>query len=688
MKLNLKYIFFSVVFFLSFYSNGVQNDTAFVNALNDSSYYLGRLFPEKAYEIAVESKNLAEGLNYVDGEIVAYCRMGNALKKKNELDSALYFYNCAEKLFHEKGTDSILLAKIYIYQGPVYRQIGKYDLALAKYGQLYRLAFEGNDHVLMASALINMNIVFKVKGRYKEALVVLNHALSILPSYSINEIGIVYNSMANIYQDQGRIREAIEALKRAQLHFVESNNLVNLISTQINLGNCYRDVNMKDSALILYQDIYPIVVDRGFKKQEATLCQNMGALFFDQGEIAISEKYFNRSIRLKQESDDLDGQLESLLSLGKVLLLKEDVDSAIILFHEARSLAIEFESIEDLVNISLQLSNGYRKKKNWVKANFYQDESIIYQDSLSSLVAEGLIYEIDYEKEKRKVTELELLVNKQQFQLEKQYNTIWGIAIAAMMAVIVLYMIVRLNIQRRKVAEIENKSLEKQKEISELINKQEQAELDAMYNGQENERNRIASELHDNLGGILSTVKLYFKSMDVQINQLKEENIQQFYKANELLDDACDQTRRIAHELSSKKLGKNGLFKTIEILQDQINDSGQIKLKLTTYGSDEELIQLNQLSIYRVIQELINNILKHAHATEIEIQLNVFEDLFNLIVEDDGVGFDLNKMRTNDGIGLGETEARITNMNGEMIIDTGRGGGTTITIDIPLKTNE
>jgi signal transduction histidine kinase len=128
-----------------------------------------------------------------------------------------------------------------------------------------------------------------------------------------------------------------------------------------------------------------------------------------------------------------------------------------------------------------------------------------------------------------------------------------------------------------------------------------------------------------------------------------------------------------------------GLFATVRTLQRQINDSDQLVVELHTHGDDGRLDRNVQNSIYRIIQELLQNINKHANAKRVEIQLNVFEDLFNLVVEDDGVGFDVNNLLNKGGIGLREIEYRVKTMSGELTIDSGRGAGTNTTIDIPLN---
>jgi len=683
-----KYIYVLFFSFASYGATELTDDMNLVNSLNDSSYYLGSSFPERALDIANQSLVLAKKINYPFGEITAYCRKGNALIEMDELNLALQNYNQAEYLFNQSQEDSILLAKIFIYQSPIYRKKGMIDKALSNYNKAFKIAERQKDGVLIGSTLLNISLIYKSQGDYKRALNFLHHAVEVLPAENKDELGAVHNSIGNIYQNERRINEAIIEYRTALSFFTFNNNLNATLKANINIGNCFWDLDRVDSALFFYNKALPIAIRQSFKETESIIYQNKGAIFTEKQMLDSADFYFKKSLDIKKIDGDADGQLETLKSIGEIAFLRNNIDEAIGTYKQAYQLALAFNYLEDLEEITRQLSACYQNKNDWDKTINYLELSKTYKDSITEKLNDALIYEINYEQEKRKATELALLVKKRDRQLERRNSLIlWGAAIALLL-ILIFFILFKLNKFKRKNVEIEKKNIEKEKEIGELISQREQAELSAMYNGQESERNRISTELHDNLGGILSTVKLYFRAIDKQINLLKDENVQQYQKANELLDKACDQTRTIAHQLSSKKLNNIGLYATVKNRQREINDSGQIKFVLNTHGKDDELKKLDQISIYRIIQELINNILKHAKATEINMQLNVFDTLFNMIIEDDGIGFDLNLLINNTGIGLRETKARVKNMNGTFSIDSGRGGGTTITIDIPLKKEE
>lgn len=206
-----------------------------------------------------------------------------------------------------------------------------------------------------------------------------------------------------------------------------------------------------------------------------------------------------------------------------------------------------------------------------------------------------------------------------------------------------------------------------------------------MVEGQESERHRIARDLHDRLGATLSIVKMHFKSVEESIEVLKEKNVKQYKEANDLLDEACDQVRQIAHDMASGVLIKFGLVAALEALKETVETAGQLKMNLIDIGLEERLSYEYEINIYRILQELLTNTLKHAQATEMNLQLFRKDNSLSIVVEDDGAGFDPEKSVEFKGMGLKNIESRVYKFDGEISIDSGKGAGTTVTIDLPLN---
>lgn len=239
--------------------------------------------------------------------------------------------------------------------------------------------------------------------------------------------------------------------------------------------------------------------------------------------------------------------------------------------------------------------------------------------------------------------------------------------------------------QRRKLA-IKNLIAEQKAEIAkqkinELENSLNIKNLKAVVKGQEAERTRIANDLHDSLGGMLSTLKLHYDTLQVDHKELSDD--QDYNKIMDLIDEACKDVRDIARNLKPNALEKMGLNAALKDLINRYTIRGTMDISLHTNEIDGLLSEDARLHVYRIVQELLNNALKHANATEIDVQLNRNDEELFVMVEDNGRGFDLDTAKR--GLGLGNLNSRVNLLKGEMQIDSAPNRGTSVIVHIPLE---
>lgn len=200
----------------------------------------------------------------------------------------------------------------------------------------------------------------------------------------------------------------------------------------------------------------------------------------------------------------------------------------------------------------------------------------------------------------------------------------------------------------------------------------------AILDAQEFERVRIAEDLHDRLGSRLAAIKLHFNAAGTGSNN------QLFLKGIELLDGAVEEVREISHNLISGVLSKFGLVAALEDLKETLESTKQISLDLHIHNIEYRLNLTAETNIYRIVQELVANVLKHSRATEVVIQLTRHESNMILLVEDNGIGFGPAHPRQASGIGLKNIRSRVSKLDGKINIDSAIGKGTVIIIEIPL----
>jgi signal transduction histidine kinase len=244
------------------------------------------------------------------------------------------------------------------------------------------------------------------------------------------------------------------------------------------------------------------------------------------------------------------------------------------------------------------------------------------------------------------------------------------------------------RLQKQKLA-AKNLITQQQKEINEQrINELENSlkikNLQAMVKGQEAERTRIAIDLHDSLGGMLSTLKLQYDSLQVDNNELSKSP--EYHKIMKLIDVACKDVRDISRNLKPNALEKLGLSAALGDLINRYNTRGSLEISLHTNEIDGMLEDNAKLHVYRIIQELLNNALKHAQATEIYVQINKTDDHIMLMVEDNGIGFIESEVIK--GLGLGNLQSRVNLLRGEISFDSVPKKGTSVIVHIPASTGD
>ncbi|UJH66664.1 sensor histidine kinase [Allomuricauda sp. SCSIO 65647] len=435
----------------------------------------------------------------------------------------------------------------------------------------------------------------------------------------------------------------------------------------------------------------------------------------------------------KQDLKESQGYSESFLKLDKIvqrlpsnnkLLVKyyyekaiygkinKDYGSALSNFRKVHSLANnvdQFEALNCVVN--WQISDTYllirkldsalfyiKKSENCaksVKDNFYDlrlksEIMAAYEDfeeAYTSLRASlDLEYSLEY-KNNTLESSIETVKNKTEklqldnITLENQKNRMWY-ALGFLGVILVLGSGIAILLQKnttKKRLLAEQEALLRQQKVENLLKEQELVSIDAMIAGQEKERQKVAGELHDDLGSLMATIKLHFDNAKVGKKDPALQN------AQKLLEEAYIKIRGMAHSKNSGVMSDQGLLTAIKKMAQTITETNALEVKVEDFGMGERLENTLELSIFRMVQELVANAIKHADATKVNIQLTQHEDTLNIIVEDNGKGFDRSKLDTNhSGMGLTNTEKRVEHLGGGFTIDSIVGKGTSILIDIPI----
>lgn len=393
--------------------------------------------------------------------------------------------------------------------------------------------------------------------------------------------------------------------------------------------------------------------------------------------VSSSKEDFITSCNLNLESDAIDIGL----TLAETYVKMNNIDDAISQINYLETLNIsklsQEKSLHEIAikanrkagNLSTALSYSDRYSEI-IEAMHDQEEQAKIANSVQKEENKQLTEKLNSETERSKDLEKK---NKERLQLA----ILLGVAILA--SLLAIYYIIRFYNQKIRVNELisnQREEINKQR-IVKLENNMKIQSLSSMVSGQEAERNRIANDLHDSLGGTLSALKLQFENvvMENHADDVPFNNI------SKLIDGACSEVREIARNLKPASLENIGLEAAVRDLINKYNINTDIDMSFHTYVGDLNLDYNIKLNMYRIIQELLNNVMKHAEATEVDVQLTMANNELIIKVEDDGKGFNINWVKK--GLGLDSIQSRVNVLKGDLNIDTAPTRGTSVIIHIP-----
>ena len=309
------------------------------------------------------------------------------------------------------------------------------------------------------------------------------------------------------------------------------------------------------------------------------------------------------------------------------------------------------------------------------------NDSILNFDRIKAINDLSIKHQADEKSKDIRVLEIENKSVLQKILLTR--SALYFVAAGFFLVLVALYFIIRFYSEKIKVEKIMNEQQHEidQQKIRELEDTMKISSMQSMIIGQEKERQRIAVDLHDSLGGLLSAVKLQFDNIRLKLNG--HFHADQYQHATRLLDTAVEEVRNISRNLQPGALRELGLVSALKDLINRFEGEAYPDIFFQYYNIDEKLDDMTALSIYRIIQELINNTIKHAGADEILIQLTTEGDDIVIEYEDDGKGFDPEKLVTKKGMGVENIQSRINYLKGSLSFNSRENEGVSYLIRIP-----
>lgn len=477
-----------------------------------------------------------------------------------------------------------------------------------------------------------------------------------------------YNKILNYYKKVGDVRQQAYILfEMSEVHSKkgEPEQSINSLNQSLNINKILRD------SILL--------VDHSLLKAERHLVINEldSALYASASAFTIATQLENKQL-----------QSRSLYYIGKINLLQKDVEKAIkYLSHSERILeVIPFSELRR--DIYKSLSEAYERRSNFREAYVYGkklnslNDSILNQNRLK--IINDLAIRNQVTEKNKDIATLEMEKKSIQAKTIIQRNALYFVAAGFFLLLIALYYLMRFynhKISTRQIINEQQHEIDQQK-IRELEDNIKISSMQSMIVGQEKERERIAKDLHDSLGGLLSTVKLQFDNVKQKISSTIDLN--QFEKASGMLDDAVEEVRSISRNLQPGALKDLGLIPALNDLINRFENDNYPEIYFQYFSMPEKIDDMVSLTVYRIIQELLTNSIKHAKAKEILIQLNSEDQDLIIQYEDDGLGFST-EVSKRKGMGLDNIKSRIIYLKGTVSVTSTPNEGVSFLIRIPIK---
>jgi len=591
------------------------------------------------------------------------------------LDSAFRYGNEALEMAREIH-DRKLIAQSLSDLGAIYFIKGEIDKSLDLYNRSLDIRKIEQDEEGIASLNFKIGAAYFKKSELKKAM---SHYLEALRYYeqikSENVVANLHSNIAVVYTSLHNYSKALSYLKMAETYFQQHSLYAPLANVTLSMGNVY--YALLDTAKA--QDSYQRTIDIAKKGQnflaEASAYNNLGQIHTDLEQHKLAVDYIQKSLEIrtreKLESDVASSNITLAINYAK---LRNFTKSKSLLLSSLNHFQ-QTGSGEKITSIYYQLIAVYaglgEVDSVFHYMNLYKQNQTAELDNKVIEVSSELETKYQTEKKEQQIEILHRETAIQKLRLRQR-----GLLLLAAMVVlasggILVFFVFK---QRRLKAEAR---------LQQEINIQQEKATRDVLDAEERERRRIASDLHDGVGQTLSAALLNLNYLHKSIAEGKTPDPQAMDNALGLVKDSYQEMRSISHQMMPNALLKAGLATSIKEFLDAI-DGKNIKVNLSVSGLADRLDQQLETVLYRAVQEAVNNVVKHAQATRLTIQLMKDEEGISVTIEDNGKGFDPSSVDYTEGIGLKNIRSRVGLLQGSVEVDTAPGRGTVIVIFIPI----
>lgn len=605
--------------------------------------------------------------------VKVYLAIADEHWNKDQLDSSLHYClkagAVARKTNYQRG-----IAEYISFHIPILNRLGEYQEALKLGLEGVKICQSLNDKVLLAQAYNNLANEYHYLGDLKSAATHYLNALVFSEGTNMPRRQQRYsNNLAAVFLQLKETTKSLHYATKSYELALANNDSVGMASSLVNLASNEVMTKKYDDAIRHLDQV--LLLGQALKDDSYVMDSyiNRADIEAEKKNYAGALQYYQRSLNVLKRYPADDYELYIHWGMAKSYFSMKKLDKALHHLNKSVALAKSLSASHELLNL-YQLGSDINEAMSHFETALSMRKSYEHlNDSLVNLETQQNIHRLETEyrtaQKEKALAEQQLTIAKNTAEIEKKDRLITLSFVLVSASVLVIIFSVWAFRNKQRANEKERRLLEKQNELK-LLN--------ATIEGEEKERARLARELHDGVGGILSASKMHLSALTYGRREPTHEKLTDVIS---LIDVASREIRTIAHNLAPEMVSENNLENAVANFCKRV-DSPHLKINHFISSEIPALKPDFKLLVYRCIQELVNNIIKHAEATEALVQLTVHDNLLLLTVEDNGKGFDIHNAT---GLGLINLKKRVADANGTIDISSSEGNGTTVNLEFDIS---
>lgn len=551
--------------------------------------------------------------------------------------------------------------------GVTHEAQGNYADALFYEEQALALRKKIGNEAALANTLNNLGVIHDEKGDFNKALDFYFEALRIYEKLNDQpKIAMVAVNMGIVYREMKEYDKVLPNYHKAIGIYKKLNNEFGVAACHANLGSLFLSLKQYDSSLH-----YSMLASREFEKQQVmqflstTYC-NAAIAYDSLGQTTTAMKYFITARNLALQYNSKKDLAIVYISLGNIYLRQNLLSPALQNTRKGLQIAAEIGALEQQMQGHLGLSKIYKASGDYELAFeahtlYAADKDSLFQQEKAKQISE-LETKYETEKKEQEINIQRLTIAEQDLKLQRNETIVISLVLLIVLgAVVVVLWTGRIKLRHQQQEEQRRRAHQEQLTRTVLTL-------------QEQERSRFAQDLHDSFGQMITALRFQMQQLPAS------ENTQM------LVNQMHDEIRNVSFALSPQVLERDGLLAALQELVLRLNHSGRVQLLVRSTRFENRLATEMEVVVYRICQEWINNILKYAQASKVEIQLVLHDEELVVTIEDNGTGFDVSLLEKSTGNGWKNILSRAQVLHGTVDVDSQSGtAGTTFVVCIPAR---